>query len=118
LHLHGGGYAGFMRNAPGAIRVLLRHVLGRAARVIVLGESLRSMLGDAVAADRVVVIPNGIADSGRARVDRGEGRMRILYLGNLIPTKGYTDLIEAVQLLLDEGLDVDVTFAGGVADSG
>jgi glycosyltransferase involved in cell wall biosynthesis len=119
LHLHGGGYGDFVRTAPGPVRWLLRLVFGRATRVIVLGESLRAMLGDMTPAERIAVIPNGVADTGARTAARvPDGTMRILYLGNLIPGKGYVELLEAVQTLLDEGLDVAVTFAGGIADGG
>lgn len=117
LHLHGGGYGAFLRSAPGPVRSLARLVFARARRVVVLGESLRGMLQDVTPRERVVVIPNGVSDmTVPAKVYRQGGPMRILYLGNLIPTKGYRELLEAAQTLLDEGVDVTATFAGGVAD--
>jgi glycosyltransferase involved in cell wall biosynthesis len=118
LHLHGGRYDGFVAAAPAPVRRLARAIFGRAERVIVLGESLRGMLEGLVAPDRIEVVPNGVAelyDTGSVAAERG-GRMRILFLGNLIPGKGYVELIRAVQALLDDGVDVEVTFAGGVAD--
>lgn len=121
LHLHGGRYDAFVRLAPAPVRALARFVFRRAASIIVLGESLKGMLDELAAASRIHVVPNGVSDP-RDRMDAvnddvGAG-MRILFLGNLIPTKGYVELLTAVQMLLDEGLDVAVTFAGGVADDG
>jgi glycosyltransferase involved in cell wall biosynthesis len=117
LHFHNGAYREFLRSAPAPVRTLARALLGRAARAIVLGSTLRPMLDGAVAADRIVVVPNGVPDlTGGHRVDRGDGRMRILFLGNLIPAKGYIELLSAVRVLLGGGVDVEVTFAGSVVD--
>jgi glycosyltransferase involved in cell wall biosynthesis len=119
LHLHGGRYDRFVVSAPAPVRRLARVVFGRAERVIVLGESLRAMLEGLVVADRIDVVPNGVSElnpSGCAATER-DGRIRVLYLGNLIPGKGYVELIRAVEALLDEGLDIEVTLAGAVADA-
>lgn len=119
LHLHGGRYDRFVDSAPAPVRRLAREVFGRAERVIVLGESLRAMLEGLVVADRIDVVPNGVSElshGGGAAAER-DGRIRVLYLGNLIPGKGYVELIKAVEVLLDEGLDIEVTLAGAVADA-
>lgn len=118
VHLHGGGFAEFARSAPGPVRSLLRALLARADRVIVLGDALTGMLAGIVAHERVVVVPNcvpEIADDA-SRVGR-VGTMRVLFLGNLIPSKGYVELLAAVQTLLDEGVDIAATFAGEVVDA-
>ena len=118
LHLHGGRYGEFVRSAPVPVRGLARSIFKRASRVIVLGETLRGMLRGLVADGQISVVPNGVADAAVApRESAGGARMRIIFVGNLIPSKGYTELLDAVQTLLDEGMDVDVTFAGGVADA-
>jgi glycosyltransferase involved in cell wall biosynthesis len=119
LHLHGGRYDRFVDSAPAPVRRLAQVVFGRAERVIVLGESLKAMLEGLVVADRIDVVPNGVSDlnhSGGAAAER-DGRIRVLYLSNLIPGKGYVELIRAVEVLLDEGLDIEVTLAGAVADA-
>ena len=119
MHLHGGGYRPLLRESPAPVRRLVRSVMGRASSAIVLGDALTSMLDGAVNPDRIDVVPNGVADiaaAGGYRERACDGRLRVLFLGNLIPGKGYVELLEAVQLLLDEGVDIDVTFAGGIAE--
>jgi glycosyltransferase involved in cell wall biosynthesis len=119
LHLHGGRYDGFVDSAPAPLQRLARAVFARAERVIVLGESLKGMLEGLVAADRIDVVPNGVPElhrAGGASPER-DSRIRVLYLGNLIPGKGYVELLRAAGVLLDEGLDLEVTLAGAVADA-
>jgi glycosyltransferase involved in cell wall biosynthesis len=119
LHLHGGGYDALIHHAQLPVRRLARAILGHAHRVIVLGDSLREMLHGVVDPARITVVPNGVpeSDTDVAGVRTADGRMRVLFLGNLIPGKGYADLLESVQRLLDDDVDVDVTFAGGVVDT-
>jgi glycosyltransferase involved in cell wall biosynthesis len=117
LHFHGGRYDSFVASAAAPVRALVRSLLARAQCAIVVGAALRPMLDGLVPHDRVVVVPNGVADlTGGQRLDTGDVRTRILFLGNLFPAKGYTALLTAAQRLLQEGEDIDVTFAGGVFD--
>jgi glycosyltransferase involved in cell wall biosynthesis len=117
LHFHGSGYDSFVAAAAAPLRALVRLLLPRAQCAIVVGTALRPMLDGLVPQDRVVAVPNGVADlTGGDRLDTGEVRTRILFLGNLFPAKGYTALLTAAQRLLQEGEDIDVTFAGGVFD--
>lgn len=120
VHFHGSGFDDFARSAPAAVRMLVRLLLSRTTMAIVVGEALKPMLRGMIAESRIAVVPNGVADPVGATPDgrAQNGRMRILFLGNLLPRKGYVELLHAVQVLLDEGRDVAVTFAGGVVDSG
>jgi glycosyltransferase involved in cell wall biosynthesis len=118
LHLHSGEYDEFARSAPLPVRPLVRALLRRAAVAIVLGASLRSMLEGIVPEDRVAMVPNCVPDidpEDTERVHRAGG-LRVLFLGNLIAGKGYGELIEAVEILVGEGHDVQVVLAGGSAD--
>ncbi|HEX2167911.1 MAG TPA: glycosyltransferase family 4 protein [Longimicrobiales bacterium] len=120
VHLHGSGFDQFVASAPAAVRALVRLLLRQTTVAIVLGEALKPMLRGMIPDSRIVVVPNGVPDlRGVAAYARPQdGPMRILFLGNLLPSKGYVELLEAVQALLDEGHDIAVTFAGSVVDSG
>jgi len=119
LHFHGAEFDRFVRTAPAPVRILVRTLVRRAARAIVPGDGLKPMLRDLIAGERIVTVPNGVADLPARREPAGQhhGRVHILFLGNLLPGKGYVALLDAVQLLLDEGLDVEATFAGAVVDT-
>ncbi|MBR9990939.1 MAG: glycosyltransferase family 4 protein [Gemmatimonadetes bacterium] len=119
VHFHGAGFDEFVRSAPLPVRALVRLLLKRAARGIVPGHALEGMVHELIAEPHIVVIPNGVADPfGGTAVERTQGEaMHILFLGNLLPGKGYVELLDAAQALLDEGIDIRVTFAGSMVDS-
>ena len=66
------------------------------------------------------VIPNTLATEttatareARAKQERGPGRpLRLLYLSNMIPSKGYADVLKAVGILRDRGVAATADFAG------
>jgi glycosyltransferase involved in cell wall biosynthesis len=118
LHFHSANFAEFARTAPGPLRALIRRLVGRAERAIVLGSSFRHMLDGIVPPDRVAVVPNGVRDvpQGGRRERPRDGALRVLFLGNLIPGKGYVELIRAAGMLAAEGLDIEVVLAGAVMD--
>jgi len=108
LHLKGGNYDNFYAAQPAWMRALVRSTLRRADRVLVLGERLRAMFDfEPALAERVHVVPNGLPDEGepagapRTLPAPGEGPVRLLYLSNLIESKGWITVLEAVRLLRD-----------------
>jgi glycosyltransferase involved in cell wall biosynthesis len=116
LHFHGGGFDRFHAAAGPSVRALVRATVGRAERVIVLGKALSGMLAAVVPPGRVRVVPNGVADAGPA-TGGGDGKsLRVLFIGNLRPDKGYIDLLEAGRRLLEGGASLTLTFVGGVSD--
>ena len=69
--------------------------------------------------DKVVIVHNGLPedlpdwDRVRAAKKAARGEIRILYLSNLIESKGYLDVLEAVRRLAnDHELNVKADFAG------
>lgn len=117
LHVHGGGLREYHDRATPWMRQLLRLMLTRARRVIVLGQSLRPMLADIVDGRRVAVLPNGAPDPFGTLPDRTARPepVRVLYLGNLLRTKGFLDVMEAVTMLRAESLPVELHLAGDFA---
>jgi glycosyltransferase involved in cell wall biosynthesis len=113
-HLHGGGFREFYeRSGPGTrwlVRVTSRWVAG----VAVLGEGLRPMYEGLVPERQVHVVPNGVADpfpGGPPVRDRGRAP-RVTYMGTLIRSKGYPELLRAAARLRDGGVEATFVFAG------
>ena len=116
VHLRGGNYDGFYRDRSTLGKFVIRHTLRRADRIIALSERLRSMYAfDSALQDRVVVVPNSppYAIDARCRKRTKDQPVKVLYLSNLIQSKGYRDVLDAVAILKQETqLHVEANFAG------
>lgn len=115
-HLHGGNYHGFYASCGRLLQWMIRRTLRQFDSVIVLGEGLRECFSFAPElSPKLRVVPNGLpgpapsADHEPAPIEEG-GTVRVLYLSNLIESKGYIDLLQAIPILRDEyGVD-DIVF--------
>jgi glycosyltransferase involved in cell wall biosynthesis len=114
---HGGYFDTLYADANPLMRALMRFCLGQVSRAIVLGDSFCSKLDGLVPRERVRVVPVGIRPdifeaakrvSGIAR----NGKHTILYLGTLVESKGFVDLLRAVPLVLQQRTDVRFVFVG------
>ena len=118
VHVRGGNYDGFYGRQSRLWRFLIRATLRRTRWIIALSERLRGMYRfDPVVRDRVAVVPNGppTALPGKARVwaPAVNRTVRLLYLSNLIQSKGYADVLQAAAMLRREGaLRFELVFAG------
>ena len=104
LHIHGAGFRTSLDTVRPAVRRRVARALAEASRVIVLSPGLRSMLDDLVDPRRVTVVANGVprevvrAAAAAAERHPPEGRsVRVLFLSNLIDTKGYTTVLRAAE---------------------
>jgi glycosyltransferase involved in cell wall biosynthesis len=114
LHVHGSGLRAFHDRSGWLMRRLLCLMLGRARRVIVLGERLRPILDGLVDDASIAVLPNGADDPFGTQPDRRgrPGPVRVLFLGNLLRTKGFLDVMQAVLLLRERSRPVELHLAG------
>jgi len=107
-HLHGGNYDGFFAQQPRILQWLIRRSLIEAQTVIILSERLRSMFRfEPAIASRLRVVPNGLplglsgSSVTKCLPANPETPIQILYLSNLIESKGYFDLLRAIALLVN-----------------
>ena len=117
IHLHGGCLDSLYAKANSALRWLMRFFLGHATRAIVLGECFRQDFDGLLPRERIRVVPVGIAPGiweAAQEVARGReaGKKQILYLGMLVESKGFWDLIRAVPYVLQETRDIEFRFVG------
>ena len=118
VQLRGGNYDGFYRTQSWLRRLCIRLTLRRVHRIIALSEQLRQMyFFDPRLANRVAVVTNGPPISLRAKPrkweDRGGRRpVRLLYLSNLMQSKGYYDVLEAAAILRRATVQFEFVFAG------
>ena len=121
IHIHGGNYDGFFASLSPLRRYIVRSVIKRVDRILILGESLYGMFDfEPCLRDKIRVVFNGLPYGERetALVSKSlplhqQGRPRILYLSNLIVSKGYLQVLEALRILVHEkGIDVECHFCG------
>jgi len=115
VHAHGADFGGFYRRSPSGLRPFMRAALAPVEDIVVLTESQeRQFDGWAPASARVSVIPNGVVDEWRDGTPPRSGRVgaTVLYLGTLMPQKGFLDVLEAVPHVLARVPGTRFIFAG------
>lgn len=124
FHLHGGGYCEFYQGCPSLLKFIIRHALGSVDRIIVLGELLRDQFSFLSEAHRqkIVVVANGlplkdtpVLESKTISTDKP---IKILYLSNMIPSKGYLQVLEACRILKRNKVNFVCDFAGEFMSTG
>lgn len=119
-HLRGGNYGNFYASQPRWLRWLIRRTLRKADAIVVLSERLKTMFDfDSALGPRIAVVPNGLPGTVPSRVEPktlpidSSEPISLLYLSNLVESKGYLDLLEVVHILVSQfGLDVRCHFCG------
>lgn len=118
VHLRGGNYDGFYRQQPPFWRFLICATLRRTRKIIALSERLRGMYAfDPMLPGRVVVVPNGppeaLPGTPRVWLAARQRVVRLLYMSNLIQSKGYRHVLEAAAMLRRApALRFQLVFAG------
>lgn len=119
-HLKGGNYDNFYEEQPKWMRWVIRKTLLRTDSLLVLGERLRDMYDfEPKLKSRIQVVPNGLPfhlnkpEIPKTLPENKSKPIRLLYLSNLIESKGYLDLLEAVRILVKEyEIPVECHFCG------
>jgi glycosyltransferase involved in cell wall biosynthesis len=124
VHLHGGGYRMFYEARSPLGKSIIRWTLSRTNRIIVLGELLRSQFEFLNKPELIAVVPNGLSQPAGESVPAiakeapaDNEPWRILYLSNLMETKGYHVLLDACQSLVESQVPFQVDFCGGFFES-
>ena len=105
LHLHGGGFEDFYVGAKLWLQCLIRSNLKRTDVIIVLGDLLKEQfycVGEFVK-PKLRVVANGLTlgvdEPQPLQRMLPDEKVELLYLSNLMPSKGFLDVIQAVELL-------------------
>lgn len=120
-HLKGGNYDKFYYSSSYFVKLNIKFLLKMLDKVIVLGDKLVSMY-DFIPAIRskITVVNNGLSidKCGKSKTYNKGDQIKIVFLSNLIESKGYLDLLKAINLLINHyDLPVQVYFAGEFMDS-
>ncbi|MHC4754603.1 MAG: glycosyltransferase family 4 protein [Planctomycetota bacterium] len=117
-HQLGGNYGDFYNKQSPFMQSFIRKILSIPKRIIVEGELVKeqfSFLKDNL--DKIVCVPNGLPERNievakEAKKYSPEKPFKLLYLSNLIETKGYWDVLEAVNILQKKQKNITCRFAG------
>jgi glycosyltransferase involved in cell wall biosynthesis len=118
LHLHGGYLDTLYAKGGRLFQWFMRFCFSHVARAIVLSDTFREKFAGLVDADRVRVVFNGIpptiyeACKDRHRSGGGSAPKTVLFLGGLIESKGFFDLLRSVPHVLEQTTDVRFAFVG------
>lgn len=114
IHQHNKGMSRFV-NRP-IYRWLYKHVY-RNSKVILLSEYLYEDISTIVDKKDIMICPNGIKPTVQLRTERLDERViakpHILFLSNLIESKGCLILLDACKILKEKGLSFCCDFVGG-----
>lgn len=122
IHVHGGSFRGFVSSSGPLMRRTIRATVRRVSQAWVLTPVHRALFEGILPESRVKVLQNTSADLG-AQLDGGlarpgtEATRRFLYLSNLLPEKGFFDLLDALDLLGERGTGIELRFAGEAEDA-
>ena len=95
FHLHGGGFARFLREDCGPLgRRVVRYFLDRAAVIVVVSERWAAWMHDVTSNPRIVCVPNGVPVLPASPAAREPGL--VAFAGRCRATKGIHDLVEAL----------------------
>lgn len=120
IHLHGGaGMRVLMQEKP-KIAAINKFFLSRLGAIILLGERHVDILREVPNRENLHLIPNFSQDyffrteaETRKKFSR-QSKLKLLYLSNLIPGKGYLELLSAYEgLAYTVQCSVELAFAGG-----
>ena len=104
MHFHCGDYNEFLNEKGKYFIKINKYIFKKVDFFIILGKSL-SKNYDIVYNNKteVVIIPNGIVVNKEVSITIFQDQnLKILFLSNLIESKGYLDLLEAIRILVNE----------------
>ena len=113
LHIHPSHFHDFLTSLRGFSRRYVFYVLRHVGIFVVLTNAMCEKIKALFPGKRVFILPNpvGVASLIGPRVFHRAAN-RLLYLGWYIPEKGIYELVDAVEILVQSGMDLELDFYG------
>jgi glycosyltransferase involved in cell wall biosynthesis len=113
VHLHGGGFEFFWLTAGARLRRAVDRIFTESAKVVLLGQYWVGVFAGWLpqTSSKIVVLPNSTPASITASEPSTDGRVRLVFLGELGRRKGSPQLMEALGRLAGRK-DWTATLAG------
>ncbi|MDD2476663.1 MAG: glycosyltransferase family 4 protein [Dysgonamonadaceae bacterium] len=116
FHLHN---KGIKRNSSKKINHLLYRYVFRKSYVILLSKYLYYDIDEFVSEEQLFICPNGVEDISlqtSRKFKQASPPINIIFLSNLIKSKGVFVLIEACEILYKKDYNIKCDFIGGEGD--
>lgn len=123
FHLHGGGFGEFYAGQSRFFKWLIRYNHSRIDSIIVLGELLKAQFDPiSPGIDRLIVVPNGLPlgveePKFHPKSICDQDSIRLLYLSNMMPSKGYLSVLDVCKELKNNGIRFECTFCGSFVNA-
>ncbi len=112
LHLRGSEFKIWMNRSNALTRWYVKSTLNKCEGVIVLGNNLKYLFEEYLPENKIFVCPNGGTYDLPVR-KKVSDKIKVLYLGNLQPSKGIEDVIDAAKILAENNIVCKFDIIGG-----
>jgi len=127
LHFHGGFVRIMYDGVDAKKQETLKSYFNKSTGIIVLGNSLTKMFDGILGKEKVFVCENGVQDEymmkekdlisklqNNENLHKNESKLQILYLSNLMKSKGILDLLKACLKLKAQDFNFHLNLAGNI----
>ena len=116
-HLRGGYFHKWYESTNSMMRWIVRCTHSLVDGQIVLGEKLKWLFNNIIPEKKIFVVPNGRDFEFSFNSNKEANKVKILYLSNLIRTKGVLDVLLAVPEVYKIHKNIEFIFAGSERDT-
>lgn len=123
LHFHGGYVRKMYDSISDSKRKFVYKYLNMSSGIIVLGKSLVKMFDNIVSEEKIFICENGVQNEFLLNEEefilkkdriKNTDTINILYLSNLMKTKGILELLDACQIMKDNNINFKLNIAGSI----
>jgi glycosyltransferase involved in cell wall biosynthesis len=118
-HLHGGNYNQFYEEQSTVYKKAIKKFLLDFDKTIVLSANLKPMFDfQPLMRHRIITVPNGVGEINPKMMSKSiaqygkDNPLKLLYLSNLIESKGYLVFLDALKTLKEAGVFFEANFCG------
>lgn len=113
LHLRGSDFRRWLNSTSKLNRFFVKKTIAKTNGVIVLGNNLKPLFKDLIPDDNIYVCPNGGTYVFKENTIENKAKIKLLYIGNLLPGKGIEDVLSSLTKLPTEILNkIELTVKG------
>lgn len=113
LHIHPTHFYDFLVSLSGCVYSIVIHVLKKMETIIVLTDEMKDLLSSMLPDVDIEVLRNPVDVEKMMNANNIQREKdRLLFLGWYIPAKGIYELVDAVEMLVKTGRDVQLNFYG------